>query len=117
MPKEPIFFNRSIVVGLWLVLLLGSDRSQSEAGPITFNTGLPVAKDQIILREQFVLSRATDDPGSMGRDFRVLALPVVLAYGVTGDLTLFGILPYLEKTLGLTSAAGRQGRMASAWGI
>lgn len=80
------------------------------AGPITFNTALPVAQGEFILREQVQILRSTDDPSSMNRDMRVLAVPSVLAYGVTRDLTLFGLVPYLDKTLDFNTAAGRQQR-------
>lgn len=88
----------------------------SEAGPITFNTALPVAEGEFILREQVQILRSTDDPSSMNRDLRVLAVPSVLAYGVNRDFTLFGIVPYLDKTLDLTMSGGRQRRGDSGFG-
>ena len=86
------------------------------AGPITFNTALPVAQGEFILREQIQMLRSTDDPSLANRDLRVLAVPSVLAYGVTRNLTLFGIVPYLDKTSDFTSTAGRQRRGASGLG-
>lgn len=86
------------------------------AGPITFNTALPVTKGEFILREQVQLLRSTRDPSSLNQDLRVLAVPSVLAYGVTRDLALFGIMPYLDKTLDLTTTAGRQRRGDSGLG-
>lgn len=79
----------------------------AEAGPITFNSGLQVSPGVFIWREQVVLFRSSDDPSPADRDLRVLAVPSVLAYGVTRNLTLFGIVPYLNKTLDLTTPAGR----------
>lgn len=95
-------------------LLLGADIAV--AGPITFNTALPVTKGEFILREQVQLLRSTRDPSPLNQDLRVLAVPSVLAYGVTRDLALFGIVPYLEKTLALTTMAGRQRRGDSGLG-
>jgi len=63
------------------------------SAPITFNTALPVARGEVVLREQFVALRATRDATAADRDLRVVGGVSVLAYGVTGDLTLFGVLP------------------------
>ena len=90
--------------------------SQLEAGPITFNSALPVAKGEFILRGQAILTRSSDDPSSMDRDLRVLAVPWVLAYGVKRDLALFGILPYLDKTMDTTTSSGRVSRGDSGLG-
>lgn len=102
------------------VLLIVGDlffnAEQLAAGPITFNTALPVAQGEFILREQVQVLRSTDDPSLASRDLRVLAVPSVLAYGVTRDFTLFGIVPYLDKTIDFTSTAGRQRRGASGLG-
>jgi hypothetical protein len=86
------------------------------AGPITFNTALPVSAGEFILREQVQLLRSTRDPSPLNQNLRVLAVPSVLAYGVTRDLALFGIVPYLDKTLDLTTMAGRQRRGDSGLG-
>lgn len=99
-----------IVAGLFL------NAEQLAAGPITFNTALPVAQGEFILREQVQVLRSTGDPSLANRDLRVLAVPSVLAYGVTRDFTLFGIVSYLDKTIDFTSTAGRQRRGASGLG-
>jgi len=79
----------------------------AHAGPITFNSALQVSPGVFIWREQAVLLRSSDDPSPASRDLRVLSVPSVLAYGATRDLTLFGVVPYLDKTLDLTTPAGR----------
>ncbi len=89
----------SYIMDLVWVILLNAGASRSEAGPITFNSALPVATGEFILREQAVVLRSSDDPSPMDRDLRVLAVPSVLAYGVTRNLALFGTVPYLDKTL------------------
>ena len=91
-------FKISLVALVWTTILVAGT-SLSEAGPVTFNSALPVAKGVFILRGQAVLNRATDDPGSTNRDLRVLTVPTVLAYGATRNLALFGIVPYLDKTI------------------
>ena len=104
------------IMALVWVILLASGVSRSEAGPITFSSALPVATGEFILREQVVVLRSTDDPGPKDRDLRVLAVPSVLAYGVTRDLALFGIVPYLDKTRLSTEGGQRRRRGDSGLG-
>lgn len=85
--------------------VLASDAGH--AGPITFNSALQISPGIAIWREQAVLRRATDDPSAQARDLRVLAVPSVLAYGATRDLAFFGVIPYLDKTLDLSTPGGR----------
>ncbi|MDA2911333.1 transporter [Nitrospiraceae bacterium AH_259_D15_M11_P09] len=103
-----VLLKISMTALVW-VMLLASGVSRSQAGPITFSSALPVATGEFILREQVVVLRSTDDPGPEDRDLRVLAVPSVLAYGVTRDLALFGIVPYLDKTR-LTTEGGQRRR-------
>ena len=105
----------SLVALAWTMALVAGP-GNSDAGPITFNSALPVAKDVFILRGQAILNRSTDDPSSMNRDLRVLAIPWVLAYGVNRDLALFGIASYLDKTLDATTPSGRVRRGDSGLG-
>jgi len=86
------------------------------AAPVTFNTALPVASGEGILRGQYVLVRATGDPTSLRRSITVQAVPAALAYGVTPRLALFGILPYFDKSLELDAPGGRIERSASGFG-
>jgi DNA-binding beta-propeller fold protein YncE len=83
------------------------------AGPITFDTALPVATREGILRGQYVLVRATGDPTPLGRSITVQAAPAALAYGVTPRLALFGIVPYFDKSLKMNTPSGRIERSAS----
>jgi len=86
------------------------------AAPITFNTALPVASGEGILRGQYVLVRATGDPTPLGRSITVQAAPVALAFGVTPRLALFGIAPFFDKSFELDTPAGRIERSASGIG-
>lgn len=96
---------------LLLVALAVGGAARSEAGgPISFNTALPIAKEEVILREQVQLLRSTDDTSAMRQDLKVLAVPTVVAYGVTGQFALFGMFPYLDKTVDLSTSTGRQRR-------
>ncbi len=84
--------------------------------PITFNTALPVAEDEFIFREQFVLDRSGDDPSGADRDRGVFAAVSVLGYGITSDLAFFGVLPYVDKNLEITSMGVRRTRDTSGIG-
>ena len=79
----------------------------ARAAPQTFNTALPVAKGEFIFREQFLYKRATDDPSAADRKVSVLGGISVLGYGVTGDLAVFAVLPYLDKELKVTPPGGQ----------
>ena len=78
------------------------------AAPITFNNALPVAEDEFIWRELFFYRRATGDPGPMDRELDVIGLVSVLGYGINSDLAVFGVLPYLDKELDLTSGSNQR---------
>lgn len=80
----------------------------AHAAPITFNTALPLAEDQFVLRGQFLAVSASDDPSVADRDLDVLGGISVLGYGLTSDLALFGALPYLDKEIDLTTPAGQR---------
>ena len=67
------------------------------AAPITFNTALPVGQGKFIVREQLIASRSGDDPLSAGREFDTNSLVSVVAYGASGKLAFFGMLPYIDK--------------------
>ncbi len=86
------------------------------SGPITFDTALPVASQEWILRGQYVLVRGTGDPTPLGRSITVHAAPAALAYGVTPRFALFGIVPHFDKSLELNTPAGRIERSASGFG-
>lgn len=89
-----------VSLGLWAGPLI--------AAPQTFNSALPLAEGEFVFREQFLWHEATGDPGPAGRELRVFGAVSVLGYGVTGKLAVFGMLPYLDKKLDVTTAtAGR----------
>jgi len=90
--------------GLVLVGLAGN----ALAAPETFNTALPVAKGEFLFREQFLYKRASGDPSSADREVEVLGAISVLGYGVTADLAVFGVLPYLDKELDVTTPGGQR---------
>ena len=95
--------------------LLLNDQEIS-AAPITFNTALPVAKGETVVRIQTKLLRSTDDPSGAERDLTVWALPLVGPYGITEKLALFGILPILDKEMETDTVSGKIKRGESGIG-
>jgi len=90
----------------WLLTISMVDISH--AGPITFNSALPVSEGVGILRSQVKFMRKTGDVTSQQRALNMtvvplaLALALALAYGVHPKLALFAVLPYVDKRMNLT---------------
>jgi len=102
--------------GIGLVAGLIGLAVPAQAGPITFSSALPVADGMSILRSQVKLVRKSGDATSAGRVLNVTAAPVVLAYGATPKLALFGVLPYVDKRLDITMGGARIRRDAQGIG-
>lgn len=88
------------------LLLIQSLGTTAYAAPQTFNTALPVAEDEFVFRQQFFYRRVGNDPLSTDRKIDVLGSVSVLGYGVTGNFSVFGVLPYLAKELDLQMPSG-----------
>jgi Putative MetA-pathway of phenol degradation len=80
------------------------------SGPISFNSAIGLAENEFVLREQYILNQATDDPGGNNRGRRAQSLISVLAYAINSDLMLVGVLPYIDKELDVTVSGTRQSR-------
>ena len=105
------------IAGIVLGCILATGCAGSvKAAPQTFNTALPVAQNEFVFREQAVLDQSGDDPSGADRDRTAWALVSVLGYGATPDLALFGVVPYVDKKLGLTQGGARRERIASGLG-
>lgn len=107
--------NRCFGVGLALIVL-GFSVGTAIAAPITFNTALPVGKGEFVNRELLVLTRSGNDPSGAERDVDVNALVSVLGYGISGDLAIFGVLPYVDKESQTTIGDTRVTRSSKGFG-
>ncbi len=105
--------RRSFLIAGALVLLIWAPARPALAAPITFITALPVPEGEGIFRLQLKYLRSTDDPDPSDRELGVLAVPLVVAYGVTQRLALFGIVPVVDKSLDVTTPLGRRTRSVS----
>lgn len=76
--------------------------SQVLAAPVTFNTALPLSEGSFIFRQQLRWLSSGDDPSGMNRDLDALATISVLAYGVSPRLAVFGVVPWVDKSLDMT---------------
>ena len=63
-----------------------------------------------------MLDQSDDDPSGASRDRKAWAGVSVLGYGVTSDLAVFGVLPYVDKRLALTVDGARRERDAEGLG-
>lgn len=95
-------------LGLWAGAVSGA--------PITFNTALPVHDGGWVLREQYIYMKADDDPSASRRDMRVAGLLSMLGNGVTRELALFGVAPWLDKRLDMSTTGQDVTRSAQGLG-
>lgn len=97
-----------VTLGLVLLTAAVSGLGAARAAPVTFNTALPVGKGDFVFREQFLYLKASDDRSPADRDLEVRGGISALGYGVTSNLALFGVLPYLDKELDLMTPGGQR---------
>ncbi len=106
----------SLVLPIVLVLLLGRPSGRLMAAPITFNTALPVAAGQVMVRLDTMIMGAGAEP--MSQDLTAVALPGAVAYGLSHKIALIAMGPLaLDKSLSLDMPMmGRTTRRASGLG-
>jgi len=81
-----------------------------QAAPITFNTALPVGKDEFILRQQFMLMQSGDDNTGANRDRTEYSSMTAAVYGINSRLSLFGVLPYRDISLSMNDTGQKVNR-------
>jgi len=108
--------HRSYIARAWFLASTVLGTGSAWSAPITFNTALPVAQNEFLVREQFIVNRSSDDPGPLNRDRTAKAAVSVLGYGVNSKLALFGVLPYRDNELKVKIAGQRISRSASGFG-
>ena len=103
MSKSSISFT---IVSLFLVVIA----IPTQAAPITFNTALPVGKDEFIFRQQFMLMQSGDDSSSANRDRREYRSMTAIVYGINSRLAVFGILPYRDISFSMNDTGQKINR-------
>ncbi len=102
---------------LYLACILATSwAAAARAAPESFNTALPVAEGEFVFREQFILDQSGADPSGADRDRTAWVLVSVLGYGANSDLALFGVVPYVDRSLDITQGSARRTRSASGLG-
>jgi len=103
----------------WIMVLVSSLFTFSGltiAGPVTFNSALPVSEGVGILRSQIKLMHKAGDATSQNRNLTVTVVPLLLVYGVSSKLALFGVLPYVDKRMDITMGTERVRRRTQGLG-
>ncbi len=86
------------------------------SAPVTFNTALPVAGGEFVVRGLLVASESADDPSGADRELSGTSFDAVLGYGLNHKLAMFGVVPYVDKQLDVTMSGGRVNRAATGLG-
>jgi len=81
--------QRSIVLPLAMCLASPA----TSAAPIATSTALPLSMGEFIVREQFVVTHASDLLAGLDRHVDRFEARTVLGYGFTSRLAVFGVLP------------------------
>ncbi len=99
-----------------LAILCLSINSVAWSAPITFNSALPVAKDELIFRELFIIRQSGRDPSTADRDRSAWSAVSVLGYGLTSKLAVFGVLPYVNRDVDILINGQRRNRSSDGLG-
>ncbi len=91
-----------VTLSMLVLSLIAPISDALAAGGINTDTALPVREGGFVFRSQARWLRATDDPTPLDRDINVVAIPNVLVYGATPDLSLFAIFPYIFRSVKFT---------------
>ena len=106
--------HRPYLPGILIGSLLWT--SSPSAAPITFNTALPVAQGEFLVREQLVVNQSGADPSGANRDRTETMAVTALGYGINRRWAVFGVLPYRDIDLELDSGTQRVRRRNSGLG-
>ena len=104
--------RRFLAGGAVLLTGLALAATGTIAAPLNFNTALPVAKGEFVLRQQFIFARAS----GAGREREERAAISVIGYGAAAALTLFAEIPFVDRSLDSGAPGGRLSRSASGLG-
>jgi len=101
----PVPTDRLGLASLFLALCFAN--SVSWAAPIATSTALPLSTNEFIFRQQFVLTRSSDQIESTRRSINRFESRTVLGYGFTSRLAFFGVLPlvYVNTEMGDVSTS------------
>ncbi len=110
--------DKKQLLATFLLVALGSFTGAGGlwAAGINTNVALPVREGGFVYRTQVRFMSASDDPSPMNRDIEAYVVPNVLVYGATSQTTLFGILPYIFKSVERDSGGLREEDRTNGFG-
>jgi len=78
------------------------------AMPINGDVAFTLAEGQWLSRQQVRLSRMRSDKQNLGREMEILAIPLVLGYGLTAKNSAFLEVPYVRKSMRQADGSWRE---------
>lgn len=93
----------AVLAGPIVLAAIAGTPAAAQAAAQTFNTALPVGDGNFVFRQQLFYRSAGDDPTAADREAEAWGSISVLGYGATSDLTLFGVVPFADKSLDATT--------------
>lgn len=82
----------------------------ARAGPITFQTALPIHADEVLVREQVIWTHADGGPAPENATVNVLSVPTLVVWGMHERVAAFVSLPFVYKDAELTTPTGERRR-------
>lgn len=92
-----------------VLVLLSFHAGATFAAPVSFNSAMPVAEGDFIMRLTTTTLRASGDPSPRNRDLTVHSTSIVGAYGWNPDAAMILVIPYLDKQQSQSSWSSPRG--------
>ena len=80
----------------------------SWAAPIATNTALPLSADELIVRQQLVMTRSSDRNSGTSRSVDRFESRTVMGYGFSSKFALFGVLPLVDISTEIGAASSSE---------
>ena len=80
----------------------------SWAAPIATNTALPLSADELIVRQQLVMTRSSDRNSGISRSVDRFESRTVMGYGFSSKFALFGVLPLVDISTEIGAASSSE---------
>ena len=80
----------------------------SWAAPIATNTALPLSADELIVRQQLVMTRSSDRNSDISRSVDRFESRTVMGYGFSSKFAIFGVLPLVDISTEIGAASSSE---------
>ncbi len=98
--------GRGIAVFAFVLCMLVFEGSW--AAPIATNTALPLSADELIVRQQLVMTRSSDRNSGISRSVDRFESRTVMGYGFSSKFALFGVLPLVDISTEIGAASSSE---------